>query len=602
MGIENAKYIHELDLEYTPSFQGNIFNQDNGLLATIKKSNILPFKEKKIYYSDDVWYLGESNYANTSLLFTKCPDVFRDVLKDYTIITFIQTDIRLITLKNHVSVLSRFFTFLYEDNIIDIQTMSISDVKIILNKWEYSDSLCMNFIYCFKNFLSFYNTFIRKYFGDEWFAFLNEQNYVKNSQKTPNIPDEYFNKLILKTMNIARDKTADTLNRGIACMILILSQTGIRVGELVELKINSLKEKEISSGQTTSFLIYETTKRTHGNSSPEKVITYANEIVVFAYKTLVELYDELRKQHKSEYLFPEVASVFNKVDVGRFYCLLDDFFYSLNSDDFRTVYYTKIENPPQPLHKKGRGKDVIYISRPNCHQFRVHACTELYNKGVPIEYIQRYMSHLTSETTSAYIRPQNTPQEDMAASIEILKGIVNGDLTPIGTDKKRLINGIQQFINDNHFNIEKDMDAIVNKLSEKIPIRIKAGGACIKSSLFRECSVDAKTNEFYCAYGVCPNLFTFYYTIDVTYEKCKTLQDAIIINENRGCEKQVQKNKNMLKTIAQKQLLPELEELKRLLDEKGRDWILEKHPELFYILNNYSTIIKEASEWISNYA
>ena len=65
-------------------------------------------------------------------------------------------------------------------------------------------------------------------------------------------------------------------------------------------------------------------------------------------------------------------------------------------------------------------------------------------------------------------------------------------------------------------NIETDIDAIMETIGDKVIIRGKTGGVCIKTS-FMPCSKDARTNELLCSYNLCPNLFHFYYMIDVSY-------------------------------------------------------------------------------------
>ena len=137
----------------------------------------------------------------------------------------------------------------------------------------------------------------------------------------------------------------------------------------------------------------------------------------------------------------------------------------------------------------------------------------------------------------------------------------------------------------------------VEKLAKEIPIRVKTGGVCIKSSRFRECSKDARTDEFYCAYGVCPNIYTFYYMADISYKQVKELSEAIEINRRKGCIKQVQKNINMLHTILSNKLIPQIEELKRTITEKGLDFVLMNHPHIEMVVYKLNDIEKEIEVW-----
>lgn len=105
---------------------------------------------------------------------------------------------------------------------------------------------------------------------------------------------------------------------------------------------------------------------------------------------------------------------------------------------FNTITDEKIEADGIKSFKLQRsGKYVKYIS---FTQMRVHVCTELYRKGCPLEYIEKFMSHLSAEMTGYYIRPRNTVQENLAESTKILKDIVTKEALPIGPTKGSLKN------------------------------------------------------------------------------------------------------------------------------------------------------------------
>jgi len=188
------------------------------------------------------------------------------------------------------------------------------------------------------------------------------------------------------------------------------------------------------------------------------------------------------------------------------------------------------------------------LTFPTTQQFRVHVCTDLYHKGVPLQYVQKFMGHLSHEMQGYYVRPKNQIQENVEFSKRTLQNILSGRVTLLGSNSNDLTSKIQDFVEENHFNVQKDLDTIVNSLLNKIPIRQKMGGVCIKSSILRDCSVDAKTNEFYCAYGVCPNVFHFFYNIDISYRKAKELSQSIAINNSNGFIKQTQKEKSSSKS------------------------------------------------------
>ena len=58
------------------------------------------------------------------------------------------------------------------------------------------------------------------------------------------------------------------------------------------------------------------------------------------------------------------------------------------------------------------------------------------------------MSHLSSEMAGYYVRPKNSIQENMDASLRVFKEMVTKDAVPIGADKG-LVAKIDEFISEN---------------------------------------------------------------------------------------------------------------------------------------------------------
>ncbi len=207
------------------------------------------------------------------------------------------------------------------------------------------------------------------------------------------------------------------------------------------------------------------------------------------------------------------------------------------------------------------------------------------------------MGHLSYEMQGYYVRPKDQVQENESFSKKTLEDLLTGKLTLLGSNSKDLIERINDFIRSNNFQVDKNLDAIVNSLMKNIPIRQKLGGVCIKASLLRECSIDAKTNKYYCAYSVCPNVFHFFYNIDISYRKASELSKSIEINAKNGFKKQVQKEANMLKTVINKQLDPELVELKKEISKRGIEELFMEYPDISNIIENLELVEQEVSEW-----
>ena len=190
--------------------------------------------------------------------------------------------------------------------------------------------------------------------------------------------------------------------------------------------------------------------------------------------------------------------------------------------------------------------------------------------------------------------------QNIKYSEQVIKEITEEDLTPLGGNLigEDIKNNIQKFINDNNLNIKTDIDSIMKELGDKVIIRGKTGGVCIKTSLM-PCAKDARTNQMMCAYNLCPNLFHFYYMIDVSYLNFKTLQDTYETMKKNNNIKAAQKELNKLKDLLRRRLIPELDELEKELARKGFETIINQHPSLVEIIENKDNIREEIELWMN---
>ena len=615
--VANSTIGFNLDNEIE---EGKIYADIPNFLNIIKAKNRLPLDKVEVYYSDDLWDFNgiTVNNINRSLLrfnFSKCQKSFVEELKDFVLLSILESRIKTNTVYHNFIILIQFANYLHEHGCFqfrDIISKDISDYILSVRERGASEHSVLATSNAIRNLLNIFESNSICSFDKGCYNALNDidKNVLeaeKHAGKTLDIPKEFFNNFMKASLEVVKDEDAPKLIRAIAAIYLILSQTGLRIGELLALKVGSLSETRILDGETAYFLNYRVWKPAKTDSGYLIVRTYINEIAKCGYDILVELYKEERAKYELEYLFlgsTEKDSLVHNlpIDSSKMSKYSLKYFYYLNKY-FPTVSQSESTNPalpscPYPSYKT-KPENRVYVTVPHARQFRVHVCTELYNKGVNIKYISEFMSHLTSEMTAYYIRPKRKVQEDREMAISTLKRIVTGEAKPIGKDDG-LVEKINTFIEENGYNVEKNLEEICEKLADKIPIRQKTGGFCIKSSKFRECSIDAQTNEFYCAYGVCPNIYGFYYTADVTYRQIKELRETIGINQKRGLVKQVQKEKGMLQSIIQRRFIPELDELKKVVNKKGIIPVLEDFPELQYLIENMDSVYEEVSLWLEN--
>lgn len=247
-----------------------------------------------------------------------------------------------------------------------------------------------------------------------------------------------------------------------------------------------------------------------------------------------------------------------------------------------------------------RTQQRFMLAVPDTRQFRVHLCTALYNKGIPLVYIQKYMGHLSEYMLGYYVRPKDTYQENIAYSEKVIREIAGENLTPIGFMGSELRENIKLFIKERDLDVKTDIHAIMDALGNKLVIRGKTGGVCIKTSLM-PCAKDARTNEILCAYNICPNLFHFYYMADISYLDFKTLQATYEDNSTAGHTKAAQKELYKIKELLQKKLIPELDELEHEIALKGKDHIIIRNPSLGAVIDNLTAIREEIRSWMQKH-
>lgn len=618
--MNNAITLAELDLKYEITEEYAINTPETeSYLENLKRINKLPFNKGDIYYSDSIWDFSPYTTLNVSRTkmkfnFQRVNEEFQDDTKNYVLVKILENKNKVQSINRSFGVICRFFNHVRKYNYYHVKDISLETMHSFLKQEEQKSEFALRRAKTvIKDFFSFYAANFEDLLSKEMQQTLNLGDYrlfkaIREQNKSADIPQKYFDNLIKLILQIIDSEDVPLRYRATACVYLILSQTGLRIGEILGLETDCLQTTKIFNGEETNYIKYRTWKRVNGNNTCTTERTYVNELTKKAYETLMKLHQEKRDLLGLDYLymggqkmnkpsqFPVSPDSFSKQQIP-FFAYIDRYMPTINlpDDKYPELLRIKVDKNKAVLGLNPEAKTLTYPKNP---QFRVHVCTELYNKGVPLKYIQKFMGHLSTEMQGYYVRPKNNLQEDMEFTLETLEKVVSGEIRLLG-GSNGLSEKIQEFITENNYNVEKDIKTICEKLAAKIPIRQKTGGVCIKSSMLRECSKDAKTNEFYCAYGVCPNIFHFYYMADVSFRQTQELVETIHINKSRGHLRQAQKEVNMLNTIISNKLLPELNELKVMITKKGVLPVLEEYPDLKDIIENLDAIYEDVSAWKS---
>lgn len=617
---ENAVKNTEIGLEF--DFHGLDVTETGtsfSFMESVRKANRLPIANADIYYADDMWDFSPYAILNVGrhslrISFSGIRQPFKNNLKDFVLLKLMENKEKVQTIRRRVLELKRFFNYALARGVFAVDEVTLTHIadycavrakeRDALGVFEIKMTLKSFFLCYSANFHDVLTSEHIRFFDDKDSRLLDA---LRKRNRTPDIPKAYFDRYLSVCVAMMNDAAMDTDFRAIACLHIIATQTGLRIGELLGLEADALKVVTIFTGEESAYLSYRTWKREEGNNVSSRAVTYINALSKAAFDVLLEIHHEKRARLEQPYLymgssqrnkkedFPLDYDMFMR-DEQKFFIRMHPLLPTLNLDPGQYPELSTSRSKIKTDFTGTLGEDVRTITRPSHHQFRVHCCTELYRKGVPLQYIQRFMGHLSYEMAGYYVRPKDTVQEDLQYATSVLRDIVTGDARLLG-DNKGLSERIEQYIADNKLSVEKDLDAICSKLAEKLPIRQKFGGVCIKSSVLRDCSVDAKTNGFYCAYGMCPNIYHFYYMADISYRQAKDLWESVALNEKRGMRRQAEKEKNMLRTIVTKRLLPEIQDLKRMIREKGTQAVYMRHPELQAIVENMDEIERMIDVW-----
>lgn len=209
------------------------------------------------------------------------------------------------------------------------------------------------------------------------------------------------------------------------------------------------------------------------------------------------------------------------------------------------------------------------------------------------------MNHLAKEITLGYQRIEKDLEAEKDFAESVMKMLLTGETEIIGQGKDTLMLRINEHLENSNLNVAIDIDEIISDLTKKVPVRAKEGGICIKSGPIRECGKSDATDDLYCAYGMCQNLFHAFFLIDINYGKYKTLLKTIEYNQDKGFKKAVEKETNKLLWIVEKYLIPELDELEKEIERKGETGVKEQFPQISFFIDNYDSLNKEIRAWVN---
>ncbi|WP_100489237.1 tyrosine-type recombinase/integrase [Sporolactobacillus pectinivorans] len=616
--------IHNIGWHFSHEYDDMVLHgiTSNNVFEHIKRINKLPVVSSDIYFTDEIWDFHSAALESvpkrkSTFIFTDVDTNFKEKTKFYVLTKMWVDKDKIQTIYVFFSNIKRFINYLVSKEIYNLEYLSLST---IIDFFETINMLAPNTIQRYKvaiqDFYVFYSSNYGRLDWKEINAFLSKaDSHALKAQRKNNkwdtIPNDYFDRLLSCLVNVMNNKKAAVNDRGIAAMTILLSQTGLRNGEIRDIPANSLESIQILDGTKTAYhLRYHTSKGVRGNGNYKEVYTVMTELACKAYTVLEKLYAKRRAEIGTDLLFVPLKARTLPVTENVLFTMLKRLCVihgqEIGCINVREKYPTLYHCAMKTYMNRGlcsriylqhyKPTDTISVPRP--HQFRVKLCNELVSQGVSIYYIQRHMNHLRKEITYSYFRQEHEGNQDRIFAESVMKMLVTGETQILGQSKDLLLLRINDFIKKSKLNVATNLEEIITKLTKEIPIRAKNGGICIKSGPIRECNKNDETDNFYCAFGMCPNLFHSFFMVDINYEKYKTLIQTIKYNHEKGFIKAAEKETEKLKWIAKKFLIPELEELNAEINHKGEVTIKKKFPQTSFFVDNYDHVYSEVKSWL----
>lgn len=593
------------------------------IVSKFKEMRYIPLSGGNLDYESNCWDFSQYTLltnAHDRFHFESCVEIFRDDLKDYVLLRILSSNIKISTLYSELVILRHFFNYLAGTGLYRIDGIDDSDVEKYFISLNISATTFIKRQKVIKEFLKLYDAEHKTEVltpGIEELCKRMDPSKLKaivKAARRKSIPDDFYNKLLSKLIHIMHDENELSKRRGLAAMLVIDSQTGLRASELSLLEANSIEEVDID-GKIAKMIKYKIVKSVRGgNNEYINAITYINDISFEAYKVATEVFSENRKNRNTNYLccFPEaklpvdtdsyrnfmkeVCIKYNK-ELGSTNEKLKG---TLSGEMSKSSFILDIARNNKELQATVNDfpdNQVFYY--PLVHQYRNTVVVGLLRRGVKLEFVRRYMGHLSEEMTAAYAESYDTDmQENLAVSESTLSTIISGEAKLLGPSADRLTAGINAWIESHQLNVATDMDEIIEGLEKVVPIRAKRGGVCIKGSkLTNACSVDVQTDEFMCAVGLCSNICHFYFNADESYADYKEAMATYTFNKENGFTRQAEKEYTKVTYILRNRLGPEMVELVKEIKQIGEQEVLKRHPNLEEVLNN----IEEIKEIVDGY-
>ena len=435
--------------------------------------------------------------------------------------------------------------------------------------------------------------------------------------KTPNIPNLILDCIIKLALDDIDNENLRLVDRMTSCLILIVSQIGIRRTELLVLERNRLKEIEIFNGEKSVYYLEFFTSKTTRSPRGNWTESYMNDIAVMAYRKL-EFLSEDRINEGGVALYPNPKGDFYSVsNLDKSWTYF--FIRHQNKLGFELLNGTEIEWVQEFFIKKSQrihgisqddiGKRVYKI---NPHQFRVAVANQLKNQGVSLQWIKEHMNHLEEDMTKHYFRNDKVMESTLikraskdGTMLETNPNLVSDEKIRFELSDpyfKEAYEAINKYLKKNKVNVYRDFKDII-KVFKETPISGSEIGFCTKAfgKLCERQERLAAMERWYYARPQIIDITLIGSTVKRLEEKLQIVNHNYkVLENNNKYQNDYQRELMALKKFYLNKFEPEFEFLKKSL-ENDYDSVIALDSELEDVALNISRIEKlaeEAREWI----
>ncbi|AIY81746.1 phage integrase family protein [Clostridium botulinum 202F] len=542
------------EVQYDDYIRNNIIYNINN--AIDKRMEYICFDiDKYNKFENDIWDFNYENRNKRSLAlyrvnFSNIREPFKKYCKILVLKEIKIKKVRISTCVKIINILKYICDRFYDLKIINVKLLNIVAVKSYFNECKdknkpsmisKSSSILNKLVKVIEDIEKIDLSEIKKYLSEITSTYSKIRPYTAINEY---IPDIFLNQIVSVAMKDIDDSNLNYPTRLVACLIVILANTGMRAEELSLLERNKLTT--IKAGdKEVDFIEFLTFKTVGRGKQFRRTSCFLSEDGGVAYEKAEKLVDEfidnLSKEIKEKVLYYFYSGKYirnkkflpkkyvdelkelpqNKIDeftneakrylyLGRYGLLIrgtaqlrnsvkkffvrhrNDFDLSaLNSQEKTQIRYYSINSQSvyEYVFNFEERKKITFENAKNLkipyaglHQFRITVCTKLFMQGVHIDYILKHMNHL-SEDMTVYYNKSETFINELEESIKLIS-----DITKDNGHIETNINKIDENLIDEYSDLE-----IIKKI-KKVNEFLEKNNININKDMHKIIKILLKTN------------------------------------------------------------------------------------------------------------